>query len=242
MPQTATAPQTIQHLLGTWKPFADLPKEHPVRVRVERFLGMSREEDRRYLMQRASVLFRLQESYADLGILLTGDGENHNPFQALLEMDRGKMTAMLRDGKRQELLTLLQRVFEFGRITVPPNTQAARLFLQEMWALSPGGHNMKFCVFPGGVPFSGNGKTHEETARLWISEGYGSGAPLAGAVLDRAAPLEFEFGLSTNAFRGGMTPPEIKASMLRWIRLTGGDPAKVKLTHVTRPAIEDSTL
>jgi len=217
----------IERFLQGWAPFGALPPGSRARTSLLRFLAAQAQEERQRALQYASPLYRIQSQYEKLGILRAD--RPADPFAELLSLEREKLALAIRQGTAQDLLALLQRAFEFGRTPVPPAQQAARTFLQEFWSLQAHGPNMKYCLYPSGIPYSGGGKTHEEMARQFVSDGLGGGQPQCGGQIARDTPLDFTFDLSSTAFRGGSQPDAVRQAVLRSIRATGGDDAKVVL-------------
>ncbi|MFI5399420.1 MAG: hypothetical protein ACHQZQ_00005 [SAR324 cluster bacterium] len=226
----ASDKQVIERFLAGWAPYAGLPAESALRTALTRFFAAESPAERREALERINPAGRLQRIYAELGIARNGG----DPAEEVLALNPQALAAAIRGSATQEPLALLQKHFEFGRTPPAPNTQAARRFLLEFWAMTPGAPPMKYCVYAGGLPFSAGGKSHEEAAREFIRAGYGSGNPLCGGLIVRRAPLAFEFDTSTTLFRSGMRPDEVKQGILRWIRATGGDETKVNLVHDER--------
>jgi hypothetical protein len=217
----------IEKFLAGWTPFAQLPAGSPVRSALLRFIAAESPERRREALESANPSGRLLRLYAGLGIAKAGS----DPAAEVLALDAARLAAAIRQSATQEPLGLLQKHFEFGRTPAVPNQQAARAFLLELWGQPVGAPAMKFCVYAKGLPFSAGGKSHEEIAREFLKAGYGNGNPACGGLLVRHAPLAFEFDTSSTVFRSGMRPDEVKQGILRWIRASGGDDEKVKLTH-----------
>jgi len=224
-------PQIIERFLLNWMPFAMLSPGSRARTSILRFVAADSQEDRERALRYASVLFKLQEQYTELGILRTD--RPADPFRDLLACSQPQMAIDIRQGDTQELCHLLQRAFEFGRHLVAPQHQAARTFLREFLALQPGGPYMKYCIYPNGIPFSGGGKTHEEMAREFVATGLGGGLPQCGGALYRIAPLRFTFDMSSTAFRTSLRPEGVRQAILRWVRTTGADEQKVTLDYVS---------
>ncbi len=219
--------QVIEQFMGNWAPLASLPQGSRRRNGVLRFVAAASQEERSKALESASIPFKLRRHYEALGILRPD--RPSDPFGELLALSREQIAAAIRQGKPQDMLALLQRGFEFGRQPVPPQTEAARTFLLEFWALPPKGPNMKYCIYPNGIPYGGGGKTHEEMARKFVADGLGSGNPVCGGVIYRTDPLAFTFDISSTAFRTSMQPDGVRQAIVRWIRTTGGDEQKVVL-------------
>ena len=209
-----------------WMPFAMLPPGSRVRTSIMRFLAAETPDDRARAMEYASSLYKLHRIYKELGILRMERA--YDPYTELLGLSFQKMAIAIRQGNTQELLGLLQRAFEFGRHPVPPQHQAARTFLLELWALQSGGSNMKYCIYANGIPYSGGGKTHEEMARQFVATGLGNGLPLCGGLIYRTEELAFQFDISSTAFRASVQPEQVRHAIMRWIHATGADESKVK--------------
>lgn len=223
--------QIIERFLLNWMPFAMLPPGSRARTSILRFVAADTLEDRERAIRYASVLFRLQEQYRELGILRTDRAVD--PFRDLLAIPRPQMAVNTRQGDTQELCHLLQWAFEFGRHPVAPQHHAARTFLRDLLALQPGGPYMKYCIYPNAIPFSGGGKTHEEMAREFVATGLGGGLPQCGGALYRIAPLRFTFDMSSTAFRTSLRPEGVRQAILRWVRATGGDEQRIALDYVS---------
>ena len=220
-------PQVIAQFMGSWAPLSTLPQGSRLRNAVLRFVAAASQDERAKALESGSALFKLQRIYEALSILRLDRASD--PFAELLSLSREQLAASIRQGKPQDALARLQRGFEFGRLQVPPQAEAARTFLLELWALAVRGANMKYCIYPNGIPYSGGGKTHEEMARQYVTEGLGSGQPVCGGVIYRIEPLAFTFDISSTAFRNSLQPEGVRQTVARWIRTTGGDEQKVVL-------------
>jgi hypothetical protein len=219
--------QVIERFLSNWMPFAMLPPDSRARTSVLRFVTAESQEERKRALRYASLQYRLQDQYSELGVLRTD--RPSDAFRELLALSLEQIALDIRQGDTQEFCYLLQRAFEFGRQPVPPQHNAARQFLREFLALQPGGPNMKYCIYPNGIPFSGGGKTHEELAREFVATGLGGGLPQCGGVIYRIEPLRFTFDMSSTAFRTSIRPEGVRQAILRWIRTTGGDEQRLWL-------------
>lgn len=213
--------------MGSWAPLSALPQGSRLRNGVLRFVAAASQDERTKALEGASALFKLKRIYETLGIQRADRASD--PFAELLAWSREQIAASIRTGNPQDVLALLQRAFEFGRLQVPPQSEAARTFLLEFWALPARGPNMKYCIYPNGIPYSGGGKTHEEMARKYVADGLGSGQPVCGGVIYRSEPLAFTFDISSTAFRNSLQPDGVRQAIGRWIRTTGGDEQKVAL-------------
>jgi len=220
-------------VLRAWKTFAELPPTAPARRGIEEFLAAAAPEKRRAILARVNPLFGLQRAYQELGILRDDPGERVREFDALLAMGAGEIAAALGAESTASFFGLLQNVFEFGRGAPAPKHVATRLFLAELWELGAGGTPMKYCLFPGGLLYSAHGKTHEETARDFVGHGFGGGVPQSGGLIIRVEKLEFQFDVSSTAFRAaGNQPAAITEAFRRWTHLTGADEDKVKFLYL----------
>jgi hypothetical protein len=225
--------QAIDRFLLNWMPFAMLPPGSRARTSIMRFLSADVPDDRVRAMEYASPLFRLQRQYRALGILRTDRA--FDPYTELLGITPQKMAIAIRQDNTAELLGLIQRVFEFGRYPVPPQHQAARTFLLELWGLQSGGPNMKYCLYANGVPYSGGGKTHEEMARQFVASGLGNGLPQCGGLIYRTSDLGFHFDVSSTAFRASVQLEGVRHAILRWIRAAGADETRLSFELQHRP-------
>lgn len=221
--------QVIDRFMQSWPPFAALPPGSRARTSVTRFLAATSDEERARALEYASSLSKLQRTYKELGILRLDRA--FDPYSGLLELTPQKMAEAIRQGKLPELQKLLQHGFEFGKHPVLPQQLAARTFLLEFWSLRVGGTNMKYCIYAGGIPYSGGGKTHEEMARQFVSTGLGNGQPLCGGLIERTGDLAYQFDISSTAFRTSTRPEEVRKVILRSVRSTGADETKVILRH-----------
>ena len=221
--------EVIERFMLNWTPFASLPLGNRARTSLVRFLAADDAQARARALEYANALFRLRRIYAALGILRTDLA--FDPYSAALDLTPQAVAAAIRQGVAQEILALLQQAFEFGRHPAPPQQQAARTFLLEFWALHVGGPSMKYCLFPNGIPYSGAGKTHEETARQFVSLGFGNGLPQCGGSIERTGDLAFQFDIGSTAFRSSGSPVGVRQAILRWVRATGADDTKVTLHH-----------
>lgn len=228
-PASGSDGNTIERFLRNWMPFAMLPPGNRARSSILRFVAAESQEDRALELRYASILYRLHEQYAELGMLLAD--RPADSFRQLMAMSREQIALDIRQGDAQEFCYLLQRAFEFGRQPVPPQHTAARQFLREMFALQPGGTYLKYCIYPNGIPFSGGGKTHEEMAREFVATGLGRGLPLCGGAIYRIEPYRFTFDMSSTAFRTSLRPEGVRQAILRWVRTTGGDEQRLALTY-----------
>jgi len=227
--EAPTARQVIDRFMQNWVPFATLPPGSRARTSIARFLAASSAEDRARALEYASTQSRLQRTYQELGILRTDRA--FDPYSELLELTPQKMAEAIQGNKAREILTLLQHAFEFGRHPALPQQLAARTFLLEFWALSVGGPNMKYCIYANGVPYSGGGKTHEEIAREFVSEGLGNGQPQCGGLIERSGALAFTFDISSTVFRGSVRPDGVRHTFLRAVRATGADETQLTVRY-----------
>lgn len=221
--------EVIERFMLSWAPFATLPLGSRARTSIVRFLAANDAEARARALEYANALFRLRRIYAALGALRTDLA--FDPYSAALELTPQAVATAVRQGGAQEILALLQQAFEFGRHPAPPQQQAARTFLLEFWALHVGGTGMKYCIFPNGIPYSGAGKTHEETARQFVALGFGNGLPQCGGSIERTGDLAFQFDIASTAFRSSAKPDGVRQAILRWVRATGADETKVTIHH-----------
>jgi hypothetical protein len=224
--------QSVAQTLSAWSTLGKVPHGSSIRQVIERFLNATTPETRRAVLARESSLLRLQDLYRELAILRPDPGERSRELAALLVMANEDILAAIRGNGKAEALLLLQSCFEFGKGAHHAKHEAARLCLLELWALHAGGPNMKYALYPNGILFSGGGKTHEEMARKFISEGHGGGPPQAGGLMTRTGPLAFAYDLSSTAFRAnGVQPSHIGAAFKRWLRNTGADETKVSFNY-----------
>jgi hypothetical protein len=225
--------EVVERFFAGWAPYAQLAAKDPVRAGIMRFLAAETGDQRRAALDAVNSAGRIYRLYVEMGIARDGN----DPSADAVALSTERLASAIRAGEPKDALGVLQKCFEFGRTPAVPNQRAARTFLLEFLSLAVGGPAMKYCVYAKGLPFSAGGKSHEEVAREFVVDGFGSGNPLCGGLIARRGLLAYEFDTSSTVYRSGMRPDEVRAGILRWVRIAGGDDEKLKLTYSAAPVM-----
>ena len=172
--------------------------------------------------------------YDELGIVRETEGGKAATFQQALNLNPAEFAKAIREGQQKPFLTLLLEVFEFDRAVIPGNHTAARQFLEHFWKMRVGDPAIKYGLYPNNVIYSAGGKTHDILAREFTQQGFGSGQPIGAGFIARKEPLAFTYDTYSQFVKVGAQQQAVAEAIRRWIRLTGGDDAKVKITYAER--------
>ena len=224
----------ILAFLEKWKPFASLPPKDPLRADILGFLKAPGGAERHQILVRVNSLYRLQRTYGELGIVRDGESAKAATFAQLVAFAPAEFAQAVRNQQQKPFLTLLLEGFEFDRAAAAPNQLAARQFLAYFWGLRIGDPAIKYGIYPNNVVFSAGGKTHDELAREFTQQGFGSGMPLGGGFIARRGDLHFVYDTYSQFVKAGDQRQAVADSIRRSIRLTGGDDGKVKIDYVNR--------
>jgi hypothetical protein len=224
----------VRAFLMNWKPFASLPADGPIRRDILMLLEGDRPEDRKEILQRVNPLYKLQRTYAELGILRDLETGKAETFAKLISLSVADFAKAIAEGQQKTFLTLVLEGFEFDRAVIAPNQAALRQFLVHFWSLRAGAPAIKYGAYPNNLLFSAGGKTHDELAREFKEKGFGSGQPAGGGFIIRIGPLEFAYDTYSAAVKSGDQRQYVGDSIRRSIRITGGDDAKVKIGYKER--------
>ena len=222
----------IKTFMEGWKPFAALPPGNLVRRSLLRFMATEDGDQRREIFAKANGLYKLHRTYEALGILRTANNAKSEVFDRMIGISTSDFAAAIKNKQPKDYLLQLQEAFEFGRSPAASNQLAVRQFLSHFWALKPGAPSLKYTIYGNGVLFSTGGGTHEEMTKAFTDLGFGSGRPAGGGAIIRNGDLDFDYDTYSKAVQsGGSARQLVGESLNRWIRATGADETRVKLTY-----------
>lgn len=219
--------------LQNWKPFASLPANEPLRGEIVAFLSADA-ATRKVILSRVNGLYKLHQSYRELGILRETESAKIASFEQLIALSTAEFAQAIKNQQQKPFLGMLLEGFEFERAAAAPNQLAARQFLAYLWGMRVGDPAIKYGVYSNGVLYSAGGKTHDELAREFNSKGFGSGMPKGGGFIARKGDLQFLYDTYSQFIKSGDQKQIVGESVKRWIRLSGGDDTKVQLTYMDR--------
>lgn len=225
----ASALKTVTDFLEGWKPFADLPTNGSLRRDIVLLLETATEERRSAVLARANQLMRLHGLWRELGIFRAGPNERAEQFDRIVKLSVSDLARTLGSPQGKEDLALLQYAFEFGRHAVDSRQHGVRAFLLELFSQPEMSPPIKFSLFPGGVLYTGGGKTHDEMAKQFAEDGFGGGKPIMGGLMVRTGTLAFSYDVSSTAVRAAGQPTQVRDALLRSLRATGADPDRVAI-------------
>lgn len=224
----------IRAFFQNWKPFASLPANDPLRGDIFAFLSSSTPAERKEILTRANDLFKLHQDYRELGILREAENAKVGAFVQLIGLSAEAFAQAIKNQQQKPFLAMILEGFEFDRAAAPPNQLATRRFLSYFWGMRTGDPPIKYGVYSNGVIYSAGGKTHDELARDFTQNGFGSGMPMGGGFMARQGDLHFAYDTYSQFVKSGDQRQMVGESVKRWIRLSGGDDSKVKLTYADR--------
>lgn len=230
-------PDSIPEIRGffqNWKPFATLAQDDPLRTMIFQFIEAKSPKDRQDILARTNLLYRLHRIYGELGILRDTENVKVGSFAQLFALVAADFAQAIKNQQQKPFLTMILEGFEFERAAAAPNQLAARQFLDYFWNMRAGDPPIKYGIYPNSLIFSAGGKTHDELAREFTQKGFGSGMPKGGGFIARREKLDFAYDTHSQFVKSGDQRQPALEAMKRWIRLTGGDDSKVKITYVER--------
>ena len=228
----SNAQETVAEFLKQWKPIAAMPPGNPVRRGVLRFMATDDIAQRTSILAKTNALFALHEQYREFEIFREDHPPHAADMTALLGLTLGEFAQAISDGKAQHVVALIQKGFQFGRFEPNAKHVALHKFLLHLWHMRIGGPGLKYSMYGNGVLYTAGGLSHEEMAREYNQLGFGGDKPLFGGQLYRRAQLEFHFDPSSTTFARHVQPGKVEESLRRWVRLTGGDAARLALTYL----------
>jgi len=221
----------VRAFLEKWKPFASLPPGNAVRRSILRLLGTDDAVERANILAKVNDLYSLHRIYEGLGILRDGAGAKGEAFAQLLGISVSEFAAAIRKKEQKAFLALLLEGFEFDRAAAAPNQLAGRQFLTYLWEMRVGDPAIKYSIYPNGVLFSAGGKTHDEMAKEFTQQGFGSGRPIGGGFIRRDGDLTFQYDTHSTFIKTGGSHKIVADSLKRSIRTTGGDTDRVTFVY-----------
>jgi hypothetical protein len=224
----------IRGFLQNWKPFASLPPNDALREEIFAFLSAGSADERKTALARVNSLYKLHTVYRQLGILREAENAKVASFTQLIELSPEAFAEAIRNQQQKPFLLMILDGFEFDRAAAPPNQLATRQFLSYFWNMRVGDPPIKYGVYSNGIIYSAGGKTHDELARDFTQKGFGSGMPMGGGFMQRQADLHFVYDTYSQFVKSGSPKQLVLDSTRRWIRSSGADDTKIKLTYAER--------